>query len=230
MDRYGGGDRLRDRSASPPVSDGDPRFGFAQDEAGRHEERRSPPPYRNRSIPNTNFKPDLFSSPARGRSNAVSMSPPNGTELFPHSSPMRNGNQGRELFPRSSSVASSHRRTDAFDYADETNDMYDETTGAKVSLNDNGAHKGLKSRSLADRITGGPLKRKAEDEGDKPAGELNIRGQASELNPGFSIKGAASVNPRVKELFPDKANSSKELFGGIDRRGAPRKRAEDLFG
>lgn len=63
---------------------------------------------------------------------------------------------------------------------------------------------------------------------------FSIRG-ASNLQSDFSIRGASrELNPRVKELFPDKVagggNTGKELFPtGPRARGGQRRRAEDLF-
>ena len=226
-----GRERLRDRSASPATWNVDGRFGFEEDDAGRVELRReSPPTYRKHGPNGSNAGVELLASPARGRSNAIdSTSVPNGRELFPsRSSPLKERNRGKELLSRSGSVISNHRRTDAFDYSDDTVELYDRTNGASVQLKEGSAQKGLKSRSLADRITGGPLKRKAENQGRDAEG-FSIRGTAGqEESPGFAIKGVAKgVNPRVRELFPERdGNSGKELFGGSR---APRKKAEDLF-
>lgn len=216
--------RLRDRSASPAVWDGDGRYGFNENNTGHIDLRReSPPAYRKHAANGSTGSTDLFASPSRGRSNAIL----DENDLFATKGPSTTNN--KELFPRSGSLASNHRRTDAFDYSDDTVDLYDRTHGASVQLKESSAQKGLKSRSLADRITGGPLKRKANEEKSN-ADSFNIRGATKdEENPGFSIKGVAkNINPRVRELFPEREsnNSGKELFGGSR---APRKKAEDLF-
>lgn len=119
-----------------------------------------------------------------------------------------NPNAGKELFPNSTSGGVIHRRTEAFDAADEAQMDLEVSPQSKP-----------KSRALADRITGGPP----------------VRGDSSEsrsTNLGFQIKGAASkgdMNPRVKELFPEKfgaSNSGKELF---PEELARRQKAEDHF-
>ncbi|KAI9670940.1 MAG: hypothetical protein M1831_005025 [Alyxoria varia] len=236
-DRYNAPeDRLRGRSASPGVFNEDGRFGFDDDDTHLHHRRSSPSPFRKPR----NLGKELIASPAsRGRSNALdSNSAPEGLELFPNrSSPSKDFNLGKELFPRSGSVASTHRRTDAFDYADDgAEQLVARSQGERVPLTDGrSSSNGLKTRSLADRITGGPLKRKAQDVGDQPVG-FSIRGVASQQdeNPGFQIKGVAqAMNPRVKELFPEKkpSNAGRDLFSRIDGgRRVPRQKAEDLFG
>lgn len=113
----------------------------------------------------------------------------------------------RELFP-----SPVHRRTDAFDAADATDG---DTRVAPV-------------RGLAERITDGTrTKLEIKGRGSKAqGGEM----RSVEENPGFSIRGVAkAMNPRVRELFPereavDEGNSGKELFAGKGRR-----RAEELF-
>lgn len=191
--------RLRDRSASP-LGEGDGRLGFNEDDeqpARRTARRRSTtPPHLRRALEReynkANLGKELF---------------PNGEakELFPMKSP-------KELFPNRSSI-SIHRRTPAFDAADETPQK--------------------KTRSLADRITGGPAS--GNGKGHEQAVEddegFGIRGGAAT---NFSIRGTASSNAGgvVKELFPLKAggNAGKELFGEkIKGRGAARRRAEDMF-
>lgn len=190
------GARLRDRSASP-LGDGDGRLGFYEDQPVRRtaRQRSTTPPHLRRDIEReyskSNAGKELFPEGQGNGTNSATK------ELFPMKSP-------RELFPNRSSI-SVHRRTPAFDAADETPQ---------------------KPRSLADRITGGPNSKQDEDE------DVGFRGAASQST-GFSIRGAASDGSTVvKELFPLKTgtNAGKELFGEkIKGRGGARRRAEDMF-
>ncbi|KAB8648481.1 hypothetical protein FH972_026137 [Carpinus fangiana] len=218
-----GSARLRDdRSASPlRAAGGDGRYGFSEDASGVREQGLSPNAYPSR---------ELFPAGPAGRSGSAQ-----GKELFPnHSTPQR---ADRELFPdgrgANGTPSSIHRRTDAFDANDETPEHV-----ARSPL--------IKGRSLADRITRGGAGTPLEDRISKGGGGLesritggpettadggmSIRGSAQTDNssPGLSIKGnAGKLNPRVRELFPEKAdNSGKELFARV----APRRKAGDLFG
>jgi hypothetical protein len=113
-----------------------------------------------------------------------------------------------------------HRRSDAIDNSG-SRSLADRITGADNNNNNSSPS----SRSLADRITG-----------RANTNDLRIRGAAERAGE-FNIKGAASGGGGlVKELFPLKAggggaNAGKELFGEkIKGRGAPRRKAEDMFG
>ena len=217
--------RLRDRSASPNRNnDGDGRFGF-EDIGSRPKSVRqkslTPPVVRNPTSTRDNAGKELLGSVQSRPSGVVpqsSISAMNGIKLSSNkSSPSKPGS--RELFPPKGSA---HRRTDAFDAADEVAD--------------------IKSRNSADRIPGGPNRRRDKqstlvvdmEDGEELEG-FTIRGTA-EQSSGFSIRGAArvgGVNPLIKELFPDKGedNSGKELFGGNFkvRSERPRRKAEDMF-
>ncbi|KAL3419407.1 hypothetical protein PVAG01_09629 [Phlyctema vagabunda] len=121
----------------------------------------------------------------------------------------------RELFPHKTGVT--HRRSGAFDAADETADLF--ATKINVPLVDGSSdRRGKRGASLADRIT--------PRGGEAPDG-FNIKGTANVASgPGFSIKGAANV----RELFPASKNSGKELFSEpLEGRGGRRQKAEDLF-
>lgn len=149
-------------------------------------------------------------------------------------------NLKKELFPNKV-VTSNHRRSDAFDAADETADLF--ATGLTVPLT-NGAT--MPRPNLADRLAKsqalsyGRL-RSSELEPEPMAlevlneGGLNIRGASKLLDPGFSIRGAADntlIKSRVKELFPEKVvgNAGKELFAEkLQGRGGKRNKAEDMF-
>lgn len=108
----------------------------------------------------------------------------------------------KELFPQKTG----HRRSSAFDAADETADLF-------------------ANRMPVPFVDGGSDNRDSETQ----ASGFSIRG-AAKANPtqSFNIKGAA----RVKELFPNTFgdNSGKELFAErLEGRGRRRQRAEDLF-
>lgn len=124
---------------------------------------------------------------------------------------LRNAGTTKELFPQK--TGASHRRSDAFDAADETADLF-------------------ANRMPVPFVDGSNDKRSRGS--DSNAQGFSIRGAAkasSSISQGFSIKGAAST-PRVKELFPSTLgdNSGKELFSGrLEGRGRRRQKAEDLF-
>ena len=207
----------RDRSASPGKQNGD----------GPRRRKRTPPPsYQSRD-------PHPFPTENEGK------------ELFPIKSKQTNGKVGKdlfsdkllaidakkELFPQKVNTPL-HRRSDAFDAADETADLFARRMSVPFS-DDSNAKAG---KSLASRITApsestyGRLKDSDPDlrMKDDEVG-LNIRG-ASQPTQGFSIKGSAAGT--IKELFPGKhvGNSGKELFAEkLEGRGTRRTRAEDMF-
>ena len=233
--------RLRDRSASPDP-DGDGRMGFEEDENSirrRIRQRSLTPPSIRReqksSTQDSSIK-ELF--PAQRTPSALLSSPAtSGKELFPNkSSPTK---RTKELFPHKTSI-SNHRRTDAFDAADETADLF--ATGMAVPFVDGSGEP--RSRDLADRISKKSLSygrlnnwpdTAGTDEQVMEPDEIIVRGSAqAEQVPGFSIRGAAHTaeSTSVKELFPLKAgaNFGKELFAEkIKGRGGPRRKAEDMF-
>jgi hypothetical protein len=229
--RFGGGDdlfgdrdrrsngRLRDRSASPTF-DGDGTMGFGTDEdpTGRDRRRarqRSLSPHRpgSRNTGKELFSKTTSKSTALSNSNTPKELFPSKTqepkELFSEKSPSTPA--ARELFPSKRQSFSNHRRTAAFDASGSgAGDFFASSTPPPP-----------RERSLAERITGRPSTADAND--------MRIRGAETE---GFSIRGAAQQSPSVKELFPLKAgaNVGKELFGEkIKGRGAPRRKAEDMF-
>jgi hypothetical protein len=114
----------------------------------------------------------------------------------------------KELFPHKTGV--NHRRSDAFDAADATADLF--AKQMPVPFMDGSSDE----RPIATR--------KSE------AGRLNIRGvaKASAVHD-FAIKGMAPGSS-VKELFPAHTNVGKELFSDrLEGRGQRRQKAEDLF-
>ncbi|KAK4695192.1 hypothetical protein P7C71_g2510, partial [Lecanoromycetidae sp. Uapishka_2] len=205
----------RDRSASP----------------GRRQ-YTPPPAYRSRDphpFPDENKGKELFplKSAKSNERNGV------GKDLF--SNKIVAASMKKELFPHKTNTVN-HRRSDAFDAADETADLF--ANGLSVPFAE-----GTKSgKSLADRISSrtnvshGRLNpevsgssttvRGVSDEG------LNIRGASSQRDQGFSIRGGAAAAGTIKELFPGKkiGNAGKELFAEkLEGRGGRRNKAEDMF-
>lgn len=250
--RYSESSRSRDRSASP-VREGDrdrnpgPENGRASHQRGR--ERAPPLRYRSDASSSTALK--------------------NGSkELFPSETPLQAGSSaelrgsgrttpGRELFPTKTASTSlkksvfpnktgisNHRRSDAFDAADETADLF--ANGMSVPFTDGALDRRSVPRNLEDRISRasdlsyGRLKES--DSAPSAATSVamasegfSIRGVARKQHQGFSIRGAAgssSTNTDIKELFPGKygGNSGKELFSEkLEGRGGQRRKAEDMF-
>ncbi|KAJ5746720.1 hypothetical protein N7520_011902 [Penicillium odoratum] len=178
--------RLRNRSASP---------GRDTLEEGSHVDRN----------------PDTR---RRFRERSPQLAQNKGKELFPSESGTRelfpnkpaSSYIKKELFP---SKASGHRRSDAFDAADETPDLL----GRRITAPLGHAGPDHRIRGIAN-----------EDQG------FAIRGSA-----GISIKGRGAS---VRELFPSKydsqvgqsANAGKELFSDtLEGRGGRRRRAEDMM-
>ena len=207
----------RDRSASPDRHDGE----------GPRRRRRTPPPsYRSRDphpFPTENEGKELFPTKSRQDNDKA------GKELF--SDRMLAADSKQELFPHKANTIM-HRRSDAFDAADETADLF--ANGLSIPFTDNpkrGA-KGLASRiTTPAESTYGRLKSSdPEPQVDEDDGGLTIRG-ASRHDLGFSIRGGAAAGT-IKELFPSKAvsNAGKELFAErLVGRGGRRKKAEDMF-
>ena len=223
----------RDRSASPNARN-----------------RHTPPPtYRSRDphpFPQENKGKELFPSTSRSDSDAdrngkdlfsskmvarevskaqystkPALAAPNGKDLF--SNKIRAAEVKKELFPHKI-IPIKHSRSDAFDAADETADLF--ANGMSVPFMN-----GSSSRPT-NRLRYSGLQSQ-NDDGDASNG-LNIRGASREQDLGFSIRGGAAVNAMgtIKELFPGKAvgNAGKELFAEkVEGRGGRRNRAEDMF-
>lgn len=123
----------------------------------------------------------------------------------------------KELFP--SKLSTGNRKTEALDVADETADLF--ANRMPVPFMDGSSDVRPSQRSLAERITS-----------EQPQG-FSIRGTAKSASTGFSIKGLASDNTAMKELFPARAgggNAGKELFSErLVGRGGRRQKAEDSF-
>lgn len=209
----------RDRSASPNKQ--------GTRDIRRTRQRTPPPSYRSRN-------PQPFSSGNKGKELFPSKSTPtaapdkNGKELF--SNKMLAAGLKKELFPTKVTSTNHHRRSDAFDAADETAALFADRLSVPFSE---------AGRSSADRIATaststsyGRLKTSDLEPGlDTYSSDgigLNIRGASEDK--GFSIRGGASATGTIKDLFPGKVigNGGKELFAG-KLRGGRRNRAEDMF-
>lgn len=181
----GGSGRLRDRSASPGRDDLD-EVRRSDDEQQQSRRRR----FRERS-------PRLS---AGGRSSHTKELFPSGSdhdarELFPNRTAASYFK--KELFPNK--VNSNHKRSDAFDAADETADLFSKRMS--VPLVD-GADQELHIRGAAN------------DQG------MAIRGQAANNSQAVKELFPNKYNPNAgKELFSDK----------LEGRGGRRRRAEDMF-
>ncbi len=237
-DERNGARTSRDRSASPN---------------GRN--RHTPPPtYRSRDphpFPHENKGKELFPSKSRSdrdpnrndrdlfsskmlaadvtkglylRKSALDReAAPSGKDLF--SNRTRAAEVKKELFPHKVNL-SKHSRSDAFDAADETADLF--ANGMSVPFMDGASSR--KSPNVGPRSSGSQSQLDGGDVGI----DLNIRGTSRQQNQGFSIRGGAAINAAgtIKELFPEKAagNAGKELFAEkVEGRGGRRNRAEDMF-
>ncbi|KAJ5697190.1 hypothetical protein N7488_010874 [Penicillium malachiteum] len=198
-----GSGRLRNRSASPGRDTLEEANRADQSDSRRRFRERSP-----RASRGGNKGKELFPSGDAGA-----------RELFPNKP--ASSYIPKELFP---AKASGHRRSDAFDAADETPDLL----GRRISVPV--ADGNQRNRELfPDEDQGAAMR--GLDQGDNSG--FSIRGAAAA--PGISIKGRGAS---VRELFPSKfdgdaggSNAGKELFSDtLQGRGGRRRRAEDMFG
>lgn len=202
----------RERSASPD-----------------RQQQTPPPAYRSRDphpFPSENKGKELFPSKSADNGERRNV----GKDLF--SNRIVAASIKKELFPHKTNAVN-HRRSDAFDAADETADLF--ANGLSVPFSDE--HKS--SKNLADRISNGPdlshgrLNSEVSESSINIRGisdhGLNIRGVSAQQEQGFSIRGGAAGT--IKELFPGKkiGNVGKELFAEkLEGRGR-RNKAEDMF-
>ncbi|KAL9098245.1 MAG: hypothetical protein Q9163_006063 [Psora crenata] len=205
IDSYG---RSRDRSASPERRNREPM----------PRRQRSPPPLSHRSrdhhpFPKQNREKELFP-----RKNLQS----HGKDLF--SNKLLASKLREDLFPRKANT-SNHRRSDAFDAADETADLFAGRMLVPFTDGTNGEEPLAGRVNMPSQGSYGPQKcavgidRKAIPSSDIEENGINIRGGAAQSHIGT-----------IKELFPGKANAGKELFSEkLKGRGGPRTKAEDLF-
>lgn len=233
--RSNGNDRgERERSASPGRDDGE-HLGRS---GPRNSRRRTPPPPYQARDPNPSFCDNSGKELFPSKSQLGTVYHKNERDIFLKKTSAEN--LKKELFPNKS-TSSNHRRTDAFDAADETADLF--ATGLNVSLADgitmsphNLTDKLAKNHALSyGRLKSSDLEPEVMALEVLNDGGLNIRGASQNQDSGFSIRGAAddaSCVPQVKELFPGKAagNAGKELFADkLQGRGGKRNKAEDMF-
>ena len=225
--------RPRDRSASPTQRD---------DHIVYCPRNRTPPPrYRKRDpnpFPAANNGKELFpaktTSSSLGERIAAQSSSVQGKESLINKS--KAANMKKELFPLKSGV-NGHRRSLAFDAADETADLF--ATGMTVPFTDGSVdQRGSSKGSLADRITTRHATHSTPKKPIDKGSDFSIHGAATKPHDvGFSIRGLAADGPdssgaRAKELFSSKlgaGNQGKELFAAKVAGSARRKRAVDMF-
>lgn len=223
--------RLRDRSASPD-HDADGRLGFEENSTSRRARRRSSTPPGSRPSRGPTLKSqdnqgkELFASHASAAKQSPSLDTSQ-KELFPNrSSPLK---RGKELFPNKTNL-SNHRRTAAFDAANEPADLF--STSASVASS-TGSSK-PRPPTLAGRITrDGESEPGVSDMGEHPSG-FTVRGTAEKPLPGYSIRGAATGSEpaasRGAVTLDRSDNQGKELFAGrVHGRGGPRRKAQDMY-
>ncbi|KAI4290690.1 MAG: hypothetical protein L6R35_000063 [Caloplaca aegaea] len=194
------------RSASPAKRDEDHSVGKA-----RPPRQRTSPRNRDKELfPDTPFVDDRV---------------PQSKELFPNKTIA--ANLKKELFPLKSKNAH-HRRSDAFDAADETADLF--AQGLAFSERTPLARDVVKvgDASFGRLLSSDPEPQYDPRDNPEDAG-ISIRGASMDYDTGFSIRGAAQGI--IRELFPGKAgNSSDELEAERLRdRIIRRNKAEDLF-
>ncbi|KAL9015360.1 MAG: hypothetical protein Q9173_000027 [Seirophora scorigena] len=136
-------------------------------------------------------------------------------------------NLKKELFPPKARNAH-HRRSDAFDAADETAELF--ARGLAFSERTLSARDTVKVEKLSFGRLCSSDSEPPYDPRRKPDNvDISIRGASTDHDTGVSIRGAAQGT--IRELFPQKAgNSGKELFAERLRdRLSRRNKAEDLF-
>ncbi|KAI4096553.1 MAG: hypothetical protein LQ344_001061 [Seirophora lacunosa] len=196
----------RNRSASPGKSDEthpaiDPR----------RSRQRTPPRNRDKELfPATSYTIERI---------------PESKEIFANKTIA--ANLKKELFPSKARNAH-HRRSDAFDAADETADLF--ATGLAFSERILSARDTVKVEKLSfGRLCSSDSELQYDPHGKPDDTGISIRGASTDHDIGVSIRGAAQGT--IRELFPQKAgNSGKELFAERLRdRISRRNNAEDLF-
>ena len=229
--------RLRERSASPE------RDCEKQDRLQTRNRRTPPPPYSSQDphpFPRKNNGKELFPSKSPSFTPGISRASTifSAKELFPNKTAAAAFK--KELFPLKPGT-SVHRRSDAFDAADETANLFANKMNVPFADGSND-RKPITTRSLADRIAeSSKSSRKHSNLNDTIAKvgsshqEFSIRGASIQQDTGFSIRGLAADESHknfVKELFPGKGlgNAGKELFSEkLQGRGGRRNRAIDMF-
>ena len=203
----------RDQSASPE-----------RESTNRHEWRHRTPPPSYRSC-----DPHPFPADNKGKELFPTMSAATGnlSSNRTHAADLK-----KELFPQKAN-AINHRRSDAFDAADDTAGLF--ASGLSVPFEDGARNPISTSRKIRNGRTSEP-----NDLSKEPTATTEIQSRGTENgliirgasdHTGFSIRGASAVGT-IKELFPGKdiGNGGKELFSEkLLNRGGRRNRAEDMF-
>ncbi|KAL9043006.1 MAG: hypothetical protein Q9180_000178 [Flavoplaca navasiana] len=196
----------RNRSASPDKHHDDDADGTI---VGRRLRQRTPPP--------ANRNKELF--PAKCPTIASSK------DLFPNKSIA--AELKRELFP-TKTANSHHRRTGAFDAADETADLF----AVGMAISNRGDKKSAGDVGFGRLRSSDPVPQYEARNGMEDSG-ITIRGASHGQESGVSIRGAAggTLLEADQELFSRKmGNVGKELFAEkLQGRGLRRKKAEDMF-
>lgn len=227
-------DKVRSRSASPDAmrrseEEGLDRTRDSSRRRFRDRSPRRPPAGRNagkelfpsttstvtNDLVSSSFPPASFSSSANN----------NAREVFPNKTAA--SFMKGELFPNQTN--SNHRRSDAFDAADETDPFTKRIRPLAGAASADGSSE-MRIRGGADASTSTPPPT-TEDQGPALRG-LSGNNNNTSGNNGISIRGAANSANALKELFPSKynPNAGKELFSDkLEGRGGRRKRAEDMF-
>lgn len=208
------GPASRDRSASPD-----------QGHEMRNGRRRTPP----RDIRQSNLAPASNSGKELFPGNVLPdiNRKPVGKELFPNKSSA--ATLKKELFPNKA-IVSNHRRSDAFDAADETADLFASglimSDAAIASKRNPFTLRFVNLTSKAGRLQNPESEvesPRSEAEGDN---ELSIRGISKLQDLGISIRGAAGNGPQIGKV----GNIGKELFTEkLHGRGGIRNKAQDMF-
>ena len=144
-------------------------------------------------------------------------------ELFPNKKLA--ANLKKELFPAKANT-SHHRRSDAFDAADETADLFERRLGFANSTSDPKIiHVAESSYGRLNTSSGGNSTMF-----DSPTDSgLSIRGASKQQDQGISIRGVAADGPRIG-IMKAGGNAGKELFAEkLQGRGGKRIKAEDRF-
>ncbi|KAL8643375.1 MAG: hypothetical protein Q9228_000008 [Teloschistes exilis] len=202
---------VRNRSASPGMEGID-----HQDVSGRRTRQRSPP--------TANREKELF--PIRS---IPFISSATDRELYPNKTVA--ASLKKELFPAKAGTPR-HRRSDAFDAADEAADLFANGmafSDARGPSNQTAAAVGSSHGRL---LISDPTPQSGGDEDWTDSG-INIRGASMQQDSGIAIFGTATKSHigTIHELFPSKVgNSGKELFAEkLQGRGLRRNKAEDMF-
>ena len=236
---------LRDRSASPYRNsdvDQEMEIDDLSSKRRRFRERSRSPERSPRDRNTSNHRPNTGKELFPGKS-VVTTSSDSGVALDfgggikDISAELRGVTETKELFPQKAQQISHHRRSGAFDAADETADLF--AGRMSVPFTDGATDtRGRNPRGVVGE--------------EQRLGEFSIRGAArqKQSDRGLSIRGAAAaaaaatataaqamidVDDDTGLLFPQKAqlassNAGKELFAEkLLGRGGRRRKAEDMF-